>query len=65
LRRIISVWLKQIENGELRTIKEFGNVYSDNSGAIGKCVVDASVARYAPTIEQKFFFTGTGGNGAV
>jgi hypothetical protein len=51
---MISVWLKQIENGELRTIKEFGNVYSDNSGAIGKCVVDASVARYAPTTEQKF-----------
>lgn len=51
---MISVSLKQIENGELRTIKEFGNVYSDNSGAIGKCVADASVARYAPTGEQKF-----------
>lgn len=51
---MISVWLKQIENGELKTIKEFGNAYSGNGGAIGKCVVDASVARYAPTGEKKF-----------
>lgn len=51
---MVSLWLKQIERGELKTIKEFGNVYSDNSGAIGKCVVDAAVARYAPTTEKKF-----------
>jgi hypothetical protein len=51
---MVSLWLKQIENGELQIIKEFGNVFSGNGGAIGKCVVDASVARYALTSEKKF-----------